>query len=209
MSSYDWHRFGKSGTNLKETVEGICGVNLQRTMLGDSVQFSSVQFSWSVVYDSLRPHELQHARPPCPSPTPRVHPNSWPSNWWCHLAISSSVIPFSSGPQSFPASGSFPTSQSASCGQSIGASASALVLSMNIQDWFILGWTGLISLQSKGLSRVFPKTTVQKHQSFGTQPSLWSNCTPIHEYWKNHSSDYTHFVGKVTSLLLLCCLGWS
>ena len=160
--------------------------------------------------DALLPHGLQHARLPCPSPTPRAYSNSCPLSRWCHPTISSSVIPFSSCLQSFPASGSFPTSQFfASCGQSIGASASALVLSMNVQDWFILGWTGLISLQSKGLSRVFSKTTVQKHQSFSTQPSLWSNCTSIHEYWKNHSFDYAYFAGKVMSLLFLCCLGWS
>ena len=132
-------------------------------------------FSCSVMSDSLWPHELQHARPPCPSPTPRVYPNSCPLRWWCHPPISSSVIPFSSCPQSFPASGSFPMSQFfASGGQSIGVSASASVLPMNIQGWFPLGWTGLI-LQSKGLSRVFSNTTIQKHQFFSAQPSLWSN----------------------------------
>ena len=107
----------------------------------------SVQFSCAVVSDSLRPHESQHARPPCPSPTPKVHSNSCPSSWWCHPAISSSVVPFSSCPQSLPASGSFPMSQLfAWGGQSIGVSASASVLPMNIQDWFPLGWTGWISL---------------------------------------------------------------
>ena len=126
---------------------------------------SSVQFSRSVVSDSLRPHEPQHARPPCPSPTPGVHSNSHPSSQWCHLAISSSVVPFSSCPQSLPASESFPVSQLFTCGgQSIGVSASASVLPMNTQDWPPLGWTGWISLQSKGLSRVFSNTTVQKHQ---------------------------------------------
>ena len=135
--------------------------------------FASVQFSRSVTSDSLRPHGLQHARPPCPSPTTRVYSNLCPSSRWCHPAISSSVIPFSSCPQSFPASGSFPVSQFfASGGQSIGVSASASVLPMNIQDWFPLGWTGWISLQSKGLSRVFSSTTVQKHQFFGAQLSL-------------------------------------
>ena len=135
------------------------------------------QFSCSVVSDSLRPHGLQHARPPCPSPTPRVYPNSCRSCSWCHPTISSSVIPFSSCLQSSPASGSFPMSQFfASGGQSIGVSASASVLSMNIQDWLPLGWTGWISLQSKGLSRVFSNTTVQKHQFFSAQLSLWSNC---------------------------------
>ena len=133
--------------------------------------FSSVQFSHSVVSDSLRPHELQHTRPPCPSPTPRVYSNSCPSSRWCHPVISSSVIPFSSCPQSLPASGSFPMSQlSTSGGQSIGVSAWASVLPMNTQDWSPLGWTGWISSQSKGLSRVFSNTTVQKHQFFCAQP---------------------------------------
>ena len=123
--------------------------------------------------DSLRPHELQHARLPCPSPTPRACSNSCPSSRWCYPTISSSVIPFSSCLQSFPASGSFQMSQFfAWGGQSIAVSASASVLPMNIQDWFPLGWTGFISLQSKGLSRVFSNTTVQKHQFFGTQLSL-------------------------------------
>ena len=134
------------------------------------------QFSRSVVSDSLQPHELQHTRPPCPSPTPRVHSNSHPSSRWCHPAISSSVIPFSSYPQSLPASGSFPMSQLfAWGGQSTGVSALASVFPMNTQDWSPLGWTGWTSLQSKGLSRVFPNTTVQKHQFFGTQPSSQSN----------------------------------
>ena len=122
--------------------------------------FSSVQFSRSVVSDSLRPHESQHARPPCPSPTPGVHSNSCASSWWYHPAISSSVVPFSSWPQSLPASGSFPMSQLfAWGGQSIGVSASASVLPMNTEGWFPLGWTGWISLQSKGLTRVFSNTT--------------------------------------------------
>ena len=153
-------------------------------------RFSSVQFSRSVVSDSLRPHESQHARPPCPSTTPRVHPNSCASSWWCHPAISSSVILFSSCPQSFPASGSFQMSQLfASGGQSIGVSASASVLPMNTQDWSPLGWTCWISLQSKGLSRVFSNTTAQKHQFFGTQLSSQSN-SHIHTWlWKNHSLD--------------------
>jgi len=119
------------------------------------------------------PHGLQHARPPCPSPTPGTCSNSCPSSRWCHPTISSSVIPFFSSPQSFPASGSFPISQFfAPSGQSIGASAS--VLPMNIQGWFPFGLTGLISLQSKGLSRVFSNNTFQKHQFFGAQLSLWS-----------------------------------
>ena len=130
-------------------------------------QFSSVQFSRSVVSDSLQLHESQHARPPCSSTTPGVHPNSCASSRWCHPAISSSVVPFSSCPQSLPASESFPMSQLfAWGGQSIGVSASASVLPMNTQDWSPLGWTGWISLQSKGLSRVFSNTTVRKHQLF-------------------------------------------
>ena len=130
--------------------------------------------------DSLQPHGLQHTRLPCPSPTPRVYSNSCPLNQWCHPTISSSVIPFSSCLQSFPASGTFQMSQLfASDGQSIGVSALASVLPMNTQDWSPLGWTGWISLQSKGLSRVFSNTTVQKHQSFSTQLSLRSN-THIH-----------------------------
>ena len=120
---------------------------------------ASVQFSCSVVSDSLRPHESQHSRPPCPSPTPRVHPNPCPLSWWCHPTISFSVVSFSSCPRSFPASGSFPMSQLfISGGQSIGVSASTAVLSMNTQDWSPLGWIGWISLQSKGLSRVFSNT---------------------------------------------------
>ena len=131
--------------------------------------FSSVQ---SVVPDSLWPHGLQHARPSCLSPIPRVYPNSCPLNQWCHPTISSSVIPFSCL-QSFPASGSFQMSQLCmSGGQNIGVSASTSVLPVNIQDWFPLGWTGWISLQSKGLSRVFSNTTVQKHQFFGAQLSV-------------------------------------
>jgi len=138
--------------------------------------FSSVQFSCSVVSDSLWPHEPQHTRPPCPSPTPRVYPNSYPLSWWYHPTISSSIVPFFSHLQSFPASGSFQMSQLfASGGQSNGVSASTSVLPMNTQDWSPLGWTGWISLQSKGLSRVFSNTTVQKHQFFGAQLSSQSN----------------------------------
>ena len=136
----------------------------------------SVQFSCSVESDSLWPHESQHARPPCPSPTPGVYSNSCPSSGWCHPAIPSSVIPFSSCPQSLPASGSFPVSQLfAGGGQSTGVSASASVLPMNTQDWSPLGWTGWISLQFKGLSRLFSNTTVQKHQFFCAQLSSQSN----------------------------------
>ena len=130
-------------------------------------------FSRSIVSDSLQPHEPQHARPPCPSPTPGAYPNSSLLSWWCHPTISSSVIPFSSCPQSFPASGSFPMSQFfASGGQSIGVSASTSVLPMNTHDWSPLGWTGWISLQSKGLSRVFSNTTVQKHLPFNAEGTI-------------------------------------
>ena len=123
--------------------------------------------------DSLRPHELQHARPPCPSPTPRVYPDSCPLSQWCYPAISSSVIPFFSRLQSLPALGSLPVSQLfASGSQSIGVSASTSVLPMNTQDWSSLGWTGWISLQSRVLLRVFSNTTVQKHQFFSTQQTL-------------------------------------
>jgi len=135
-------------------------------------------FNHSVVSDSLWLHGLQQVRLPCPSPSPGICSNSCPSSQWCHPTISASVVPFSFCLQSFPASGSFPVSWLfVSGGQSTGASASASasVLPMNIHDWLPLGWTGLISLQSKGLSRVFSNTTVQKHQFFGAQPSLWFN----------------------------------
>ena len=141
--------------------------------LWGSFIISSVQFSHSVVSNSLQPHELQPARPVCPSPSPGVHSDSRPWSQWCQPAISSSVVPFSSCPQSLPASASFPMSQLFSSGsQSTRVSASASVLPMNIQDWFPLGWTGWISLQSKGLSRFFSNTTSQKHQIFSAQLSL-------------------------------------
>ena len=158
----------------------------------------SVQFGRSVESNYLLPHGLQHARLPCPSPTPRAYLNSCPSNWWWHPTVSSSVVPFSSCFPSFPASGSFQMSQLfTSGGQSIGVSASASVLPTNSQDWFPLGWTGWISLQSKWLSRVLSNTTVQKHQFFGTQLSFFfffsflcsPTLTSIHDYWKNHSFD--------------------
>ena len=137
-------------------------------------QFSSVQFSRSVVSDSLQPHESQHARPPWPTPT--VHSDSRPSSQWCHPAISSSVVPFSSCPQSLPASESFPMSQHFTWGgQSTGVSALASFLPKKSQGWSPSEWAGWISLQSKGLSRVFSNTTVQKHQFFGAQPSSQSN----------------------------------
>ena len=137
---------------------------------------SSVQFSRSVVLDSLRPHELQHARPPCPSPSPGVNSDSHPLSPWCHPTISSWVVPFSSCPQSLPASESFPMSQLFTWGgRSIGVSALTSVLPKNTQDWSPLEWIGWISLQCKGLSRVFSATTVQKHQFFGTQLSSQSN----------------------------------
>ena len=140
--------------------------------------------------DSLRPHELQHARPPCPSPTPGVYSNPCPLSRWCHPTISSSVVPFSSWPQSFPASGSLQMSQLfASGGQSIGVSASSLALPMNTQDWSPLGWTGCISLQSKELSRVFSNTTVQKHL-----PLFWSTVR--------------YFISFVFHLTLRCIFAW-
>ena len=149
-----------------------------------------LQFSRSDMSNSLRPHWLQHARPPCPSPTLRIYSNSCPLSRWCHPTISFSVVPFSFHLQSFPASGSFQMSQFfTSGGQNIGVSASASVLPMNIQGWFPLGLTGMISLLSRGLSRVFSSTTLQKHQFFSTQLSLYPTLTSIHDYWKNHSLD--------------------
>ena len=151
----------------------------------------SVQFSCSVVSDSLWPHESQHARPPYSSPSPGVHSDSRPLSPWCHPAISSSVVPFSSCPQSLPASESFPVSQLFSWGgRSIGVSALTSFLPMNTQDWSPLGWIGWISLQSKGLSRVFSNTIVQKHQFLTVLSFLYSPTLPsIHDWWKNHSLD--------------------
>ena len=147
-----------------------------------SFDYCSVPFNHSSGSNSLQPHGLQHTRPPCPSPTPRAYSNSCPLSWWCHSTISSSVIPFSSCPQSFPASGSFQMSQLfTSGGQNIGVSASTSVLPVNTQDWFPLEWTGWISLQSKGLSRVSSNTTVQKHQLFSTQLS-WKPNFHIHTW---------------------------
>ena len=173
--------------------------------------FQSVAFSRSVVSDSLRPHILQHASLPCPSPAPRACSNSCASSRWCHPTISSSVVPFSSCLQSFPASGSFPTSQLfTSGGQNIGASASAPVLPMNIQDWFPLGLTGLVSLQSKRLSRVF----LQHHSS--KAPVLWHSAFFIVQLsqaylptGKTIALTRWTSVGKVMFMLLMCCLGLS
>ena len=152
-----------------------------------SVQFSSFQ---SLSRVSLQPHGLQHTRLPCPSPTPRPYSNSCPSSQWCHPTISSSVGPFSSCLQSFPASGSFPMSQFfTSGGQNIGVSASASVFPMNIQDWFPLGWTGLISLQSMGVSRVFSNTILKSINSLALSILYSLSLTSVFDYWKNHSFD--------------------
>ena len=153
----------------------MCVYSLSENIYSFSDSVISVQFSHSVISDSLQPHEPQHTRPHCPSPTPGVYPNSCPSSQWWQPAISCSVIPFSC-PQSFPASGSFSMSQLfTSGGQSIRVSASTSVPPINTQDWFPLEWTGWTSLQSKGLSRVFSNTTVQKHQFFSAQLSSQSN----------------------------------
>ena len=150
----------------------------------------AVQFSCSVVSDFLRPHGLQHAGPPCPALTPGVYSNSCPLSRWCHPAVSSSVVPFSSHIQSVSVSGSFQMSQFfISGGQRIGVSASTSVLPMNTQGWSSLGWTGWISLQSKGLSRVFSNMTVQKHQFFALSFLYSPTLTSTHGYWKNHSLD--------------------
>ena len=148
-------------------------LNIQKTKIMASGPISSVQVSRSIMSHFLWPHELQHARFPCPSPSPGVCSNSCPLSWWSHRTASSFVIPFASCFHSFPASGSSPMSQLfAAGGQNIGVSVSVTVLPMNIQDWFPLGWTGWISLQAKGLSRVFSNTTVQKHQFFSAQLSF-------------------------------------
>ena len=165
-----FHKRHDNGENPQESIRHHEG---NRNHSCGEMSFHSAQFSHSVLSDSLWPHELQHARLPCPSPTPGAYSNSSPLCWWCHPTISSSVVPFSSHLQSFPASGSFLMSQLFSSGsQGIRASASASVLPMNIQGWFPLGLTGWISLQYKGLSRVFSNTTVQKHGFFGAQLSL-------------------------------------
>ena len=178
--------------------------------LYNRLQFHPYQFSRSVVSDIFWHHGLQHTRFPCPSPAPRTCSNSCPSNQWCHPTITFSVIPFSSCLQSFPASGTFPMSQFfASGGQSIGASASVSVLKMSIQDWSPLGWTRWISLQSKGLSRVFSNITVQSINSsvlsFLYSPTL----TSIHDYWKNRNFDYMDLCQQSNVCFLICYLGWS
>ena len=175
-------------------------------------KFNSVQFSLvAQLCLTLWPHELQHARPPCPTPIPRVYSKSCPLSRWCHPTISSSVDPFSSHLQSFPASGSFQMSQFfTSGGQSIGVSASASVLPMNIQDWFSLGLTGWISLQFKGLSRVFSNTAVQNHQFFSTQSSIWST-SHIHTWLLE--KPWLWLDGPLSPkwclCFLICCLGLS
>ena len=159
--------------------------------------------------DSLWSHRLQHARCSCPLTTPGAYSNSWPSSWWCHPTISSSFVPFSLL-QSFPASGSFPLSQFfTSGGQSIGVSASASVLPVNIQDWFALGWTGWIFLQSQGLSRIFSNTKVQKHQSSAFSFLYGPTLTSMHDNWKNDSFDYMDLCRQNNVCFLMCCLGWS
>ena len=164
----DISRATRKGTERVRWERPCCAGLCSPRQVGGLLEFSSVQFSYSIVSNSLQPHGLQHARFPCPSPTPGVYSNSCLLSQWCHPNISSSVIPFSSWLQSFPASGSFPMSQLfASGGQSIGVSAS--VLPRNIQEWLPLGLTGWIPLQSKGLSRFFSNTTVQKHQFFSVQ----------------------------------------
>ena len=168
-----WYSTGSwARCSVRTWMDGM-GVVWKEVQEGRGICISSVHFSLSVMSDSLQPHGLHHARPPCLSPTPGVYSNSCPFSRWCHPTTSSSVNLFSSHLQSFPASGSFPMNRFfAWGGQSIGVSASASVLPMNIQDWSPLGWTGWISLQSKGLSRVFSNITVQKHQFFGPQLSL-------------------------------------
>ena len=190
---------------------GKAGLKLNSQKLRSWHPVPSVQFSHSVMSDFLQPHEWQHSRPPCPSPTPGVHPNSCPSSQWCRPAISSSVVPFSSCPQSLPASGSFPVSQLFTWGaQSIGISASASVPPMNTQGWSPLEWTGWISFQSKELSRVFSNTIVQKHQFFGTQLSSQSNfhirTWPLEkpQPWLDRP-----LLAKWCLCLLICYLGWS
>ena len=184
-----WHMLTCCSLNTSHRLLSLLAISISQFLMSVS-RLSAVQFSRSVMYDSLQPHKSQHARPPCHSPTPGLYSNSCPLSWWCHPAISSSVVPFCSCLQSLPASGSFPMGQFfSSGGRSIGASASTSVLPMNTQDWSPLGWTGWISLKCKGLSGVFSNTTVQKHHSsvlsFLYSPTL----TSIHDHWRNHSLD--------------------
>ena len=160
-------------------------------------------FSHSVVSGSSGPHGLQHTRPPCPSPSPGAYSNSCPLNWWCHPTISSSVFPFCSCLHLSQHQGFSNESVLRISCQSIGASVSASVLTMSIQDWFPLGWTGLISLQSKGLSRVFSNTTVEKHQSFSAQPSLWSSSHISTSLLENHIFDYIDLCWQSNVCLLM------
>ena len=194
------HRVGlnldSTTTRMVPSVSLVESVDVEIWLLGRGL------FSHPVMSDSLQPHEPQHARPPCPSPAPRVYQNSCPLSRWCHPTISSSVVPFSSCPQSFPASGSFPMSQFfASGGQSIGLSASASVLPMNTQDWSPLGWTGWSSLQSKGLSRIFSNTTVQSINCWVLSLLYGASLTSIYESGKKHTLTRETFVGKLMSLL--------
>ena len=175
-------------------------IDSYRTAIG----LGSVRVHCSVVSGSLRPHGLQHARLPCPSPSPRASSNSCPLSRWCHATVSSSVVPFSSCLHSFSASGYFPLSQLfTSGGQNIGASASASVPPMNIQGWFSLGLTGLISLQSKGLSRVFSNTTVQKFNSSALSLLYGPALTSILDYWKHHRFDYADFCQQCSVTIVL------
>ena len=206
MHSWEWN--GDEKIN-EQSLALICNWSVRilwkRWFIDISIYFpllSLLLLSHSVLSDSLRCHGLQHARLLCPSPSPRACSNSCPLSWWCHPTILFSVLPFSSCLQSFPASGSFPMNWLfASGGQSIGASTSVSVLPMNIQGWFPLGLTGLISLLSKGLSRVFSSTTVWKHQFFWPQRSLWSNSHLYMTIRKTIVLSRWTFVGKVMSLL--------
>ena len=174
-SSQSWNLTCISSKSESHCLHWFRAVSSQILLPGPKVSLS-VQFSHSILSSSLQPHESQHARPPCPSPTPRVYSDSCPLSQWCHPAISFFVVPFSSCPQSLPASGTFPMSQLFTWGgQSTGVSALASFLPKKSQGWFPSEWTSWISLQSKGLSRVFSNTTVQKHQFFGTQPSSQFN----------------------------------
>jgi len=205
--SKEWRNFVKADPGIGADAPSL----LWKKWKGNRDFPVSVQFSCSVVSDSLRSHGLQHARPPYPSPTPGVHSNSCPLSWWYHPTISSSVVPFSSRPQSFPASGSFQMSQFfPSGGQSIGVLASISVLPMNIQNWFLLGWTGWISLQSKGLSRVFYNTTLQKHHTSVSE--VFFTVQLSHPYMttgKTIALTRRTFVGKIISLLFNMLSRWS